>query len=81
MKKFIDIAYLSQLYNYVDYIAAMNMFVLDVENISVLEANKGMATIIYTLGTNSTCRCSPPHISSYVCVLLQHCHLYWFQHH
>eukprot|EP00944_MAST-04C_sp_MAST-4C-sp1_P006467 g6467.t1 len=49
-EKFIDIAYLSQLYNYVDYIAAMNMLFSTLKIFQYLEANKGMATIIYTLG-------------------------------
>eukprot|EP00943_MAST-04B_sp_MAST-4B-sp1_P002034 g2034.t1 len=52
--KFIDIGYLSQLYNYVDYIAAMNMLLSTLKIFQYLEANKGMATIIYTLSNTTT---------------------------
>jgi hypothetical protein len=52
--KFIDIGYLSQLYNYVDYIAAMNMLLSTLKIFQYLEANKGMATIIYTLAGTTT---------------------------
>ncbi len=46
--KFVDIAYLSQLYNYVDYIAAVNMLLSTLKIFQYLEANKGIATIIFT---------------------------------
>ena len=46
--QFVDIAYLSQLYNYVDYIAAVNMLLSTLKIFQYLEANKGIATIIFT---------------------------------